>query len=186
MEFVAGFFSNLLSQIVGATIMAFLLYEVFKRFFSPQLSLQIKQAGRFGTSLRAERLDAEHCKIEFNVAIRNKSQRTLASQNAYWHIIIPYESVKIVKASCPVTKSEDGKRLHSLVDKPVMPNSFLDTGCKILLELTIPKNETERGFFLYWYIASEHGYFPRSVSIDKETGNVEFRSMGKLPIEIPS
>ncbi len=179
-SFISTFWSNLLSSATITILFGIFIDQFTELTKKPSLRMVIKQGRSYSDRIVLTCREDGNYETSFRIAIRNDGNKMLKPAEGYWHFYLP--NAQDVKPDGEAAKfvSSDNDHIRNCIDLPIFPKSFLDVGPEF--KITIPKADVET-FKVYYFFETNYGYFPKTISMDQNTGLIEFNRMTKIPIK---
>jgi hypothetical protein len=183
-DFVISFWSSVLSTAL-VTVLIWLYLKIFTRLFRyPKLTLVIKQDGIYSQKIKITKTSNGDYEASFRLAIKNDGKETFESNKGYWHLFfLNAEKMETLKGADVFLVQGETNHLRDIISFPIYPKSFLDFGPEIKFQI---KKQSQETVFAHYFFATDFGYFPKSISLNQESGQVEFSKMGLLELEWPT
>jgi hypothetical protein len=182
-DFLIAFWSSVFSAILIAFMIAIFVNYFTPLFRHPELVLVVKQGGFYNDKLKiTQRPDGDY-EASFMLAIKNIGSKTLKASEGYWHVYFPNtDKIETLAGAQDFIAQGESNHLRDLINLPIYPKSFSDFGPEYKF---IIKKDAVKKAAIYYFLATDYGYFPKTVKLDQKTGFVAFFDMGSIALEWP-
>lgn len=173
-DFLISFWSNFLSDILIALIVAFIINKFTDLFRKPNLKFVVKQGGIYKDKITiSKNSEGDYEAVGVVFAIKNSGNQIIKAGEGYWHTYIKSEISNFSAAG-------ESHHQRDVLRYNVYPQSFTDL--EVSYNFLIKKEEEIRS--IPYFFQTDYGMFPKTMKMNQTNGTVILNKMGQLQFEV--